>query len=299
MAEREIDGGMVSGPVIFGEVLFDCFEDGSRVLGGAPFNVAWHLQALGGSPLLVSRVGDDPMGREIRDRMRDWGMTDLALQQDPDHATGTVQVRLHQGQPEFEILPDRAFDHIQAEALPPLNPSLIYHGSLGLRLADSAAALERLLRQPVPVFMDVNLRPPWWQRRQVLRWLDRARWVKINDEELSTLVTGAGDLRTQALHLLRRHDLDWVVVTRGARGAFLLDREGGYHETSPAPAVPVVDTVGAGDAFAAVCILGLLRRWPIPLFMERAQQFASLLVGRRGATCDEPALYRELSGSWR
>ena len=59
-------------PWIFGEVLFDCFPDGSRVLGGAPFNVAWHLQALGLEPLFLSRVGRDAAGREIRTAMGEW-----------------------------------------------------------------------------------------------------------------------------------------------------------------------------------------------------------------------------------
>ena len=63
---------MTQSPAIFGEVLFDCFEDGSRVLGGAPFNVAWHLQAFGCKPLLISRVGDDPMGKLIRETMLQW-----------------------------------------------------------------------------------------------------------------------------------------------------------------------------------------------------------------------------------
>ena len=59
---------------VFGEVLYDCFPDGKEILGGAPFNVAWHLSGFGQSPLFVSRVGDDPAGREIRGRMRrgDW-----------------------------------------------------------------------------------------------------------------------------------------------------------------------------------------------------------------------------------
>jgi len=287
-------------PVLFGEVLFDCFDDGSRVLGGAPFNVAWHLQAFAGSPILVSRVGDDQMGRKIRDVMRDWGMSTVALQRDADHSTGEVRICLRDGQPEFDILEDRAFDHIQADTLPPLNPSLIYHGSLGLRLPDSAAALERLLRcHPAPVFMDVNLRPPWWDRTRVARWLDQARWVKINDDELSTLVVSADDLQSKARQLRQRHDLTWVIVTRGAQGAFVLDRRGGLYETSPAPSTPMVDTVGAGDAFASICILGLLRSWPIPLIMERAQQFASLLVGRRGATIDDPAVYGALMVEWQ
>ena len=50
-------------PLIFGEVLFDRFPDGSIVLGGAPFNIAWHLQAFKQSPLFISRVGDDPLGQ--------------------------------------------------------------------------------------------------------------------------------------------------------------------------------------------------------------------------------------------
>jgi fructokinase len=287
-------------PVLFGEVLYDCFDDGSRVLGGAPFNVAWHLQAFGCAPLFISRVGDDPLGRRIRDVMQDWGMSAAGLQLDSAHPTGEVQVSLREGQPSFEILSGRAYDHIQADALPPMQPSLIYHGSLGLREADSAAALEALLsRHPAPIFMDVNLRPPWWRAEQLGRLLDQARWVKINDDELETLVAGDADLQGKARELIRRHDLSWVIVTRGAQGAFALDREGGYNEIAPHAAIHVVDTVGAGDAFASVCILGLLQEWSIPLIMERAQQFASLLVGQRGATISDPEVYRVLRMEWQ
>lgn len=286
--------------VLFGEVLFDCFDDGSRVLGGAPFNVAWHLQAFGCAPLLISRVGNDPMGRQIRDTMQAWGMTTAGLQLDSTHPTGEVRVSLREGQPRFDILADRAYDHIQADVMPPLTPSLVYHGSLGLRLPDSATALEQLLqRHSVPVFMDVNLRPPWWERDRLVRLLDQACWVKINDDELETLVTGSSDLQAKAHTLMQRHGLKWVIVTRGAQGAFVLDSEGEFNETAPAAATPVVDTVGAGDAFASVCLLGLLRSWPIPLIMERAQQFASLLVGQRGATSNDPVLYEPLVIEWQ
>ncbi|NIV35790.1 MAG: carbohydrate kinase, partial [Anaerolineae bacterium] len=62
-----------SRPVIFGEVLFDEFEDGSAVLGGAPFNVAWHLQGFGLNPLFISRIGTDALGAQVQQQMRDWG----------------------------------------------------------------------------------------------------------------------------------------------------------------------------------------------------------------------------------
>lgn len=279
-------------PVIFGEALFDCFDDGRRVLGGAPFNVAWHLQAFGCAPLLISRVGDDPLGRQIRDTMLHWGMSTTGLQLDSAHPSGEVRVALREGQPSFDILADRAYDHIDGGALPPLAPSLIYHGTLALRQPGSAAALD-LLRQryPVPLFMDVNLRYPWWGRRQTLERLDRARWVKVNDAELETLVDESGRLQQKARVLIERHNLSWLIVTLGANGAFSLDAEGTLLKTRPTAAVSVVDTVGAGDAFASVCIAGLIGNWPHPLIIERAQQFATLLVGQRGATTDDPGFY--------
>ncbi len=286
-------------PLLFGEVLFDCFEDGSRVLGGAPFNVAWHLQAFGFSPLLISRVGDDPLGREIRDTMLHWGMSIAGLQLDSAHSTGEVRVSLADGQPSFDIVAGRAYDHISPEPLPPVAPALIYHGSLGLRQAESAAALETLMdRYAVPVFLDVNLRPPWWEREQVMRLLGHTAWLKINDDELHTLLEGPETLDEKAARLMDGHGLALIIVTRGAQGAFALKPNGERAAVTPNGKSVVVDTVGAGDAFASVCIAGLLQEWPLALTLERAQQFASLLVSQRGATNDDPALYAPLITEW-
>ena len=290
---------MEKNPVLFGEVLFDCFDDGSRVLGGAPFNVAWHLQAFGYEPLLISRVGDDPMGRQIRDTMSHWGMTTAGLQKDSAHPTGEVRVSLQDGQPTFDILADRAYDHIHGDAIPPMEPALIYQGTLGLRQPGSATAFEDLLkRHQAPVFMDVNLRPPWWSRALVEQQLDHSRWVKINDAELETMVEGDEELRTKARTLMTRHALELLIVTAGSKGAFALDGSAEILEVEPSAKVPVVDTVGAGDAFASVCIAGLLREWPLPRILERAQDFASLLVGQRGAILDNAASYRSLAERW-
>jgi fructokinase len=287
-------------PAVFGEVLYDCFDDGSRVLGGAPFNVAWHLQAFGCDPLFISRVGDDAMGRDIRDDMQRWGMSTAGLQQDASHPTGEVRVSLRDGQPDYEILPDRAYDHIEAGAIPALSPSVIYQGTLGLRQPESATAFETLLaKHPAPVFLDVNLRPPWWDKALVVQQLDHAQWVKINDEELQTLVESGADLQVMARTLMERHKLSRVIVTLGADGAFAIDDRGEVTESKPLPRVPVVDTVGAGDAFASVCILGLLHGWSLSRIMDRAQRFASLIVGQRGATLQDPAAYSQLIEDWQ
>ena len=101
-----------SPPMVFGEVLFDCFPDGREVLGGAPFNIAWNLQAFGLSPLFISRVGDDNLGCHIQKKMVSWGMDTRGLQLDQRHPTGKVQIELTEGEPRFTILPDQAYDYI-------------------------------------------------------------------------------------------------------------------------------------------------------------------------------------------
>jgi fructokinase len=286
-------------PVLFGEVLFDCFEDGSRVLGGAPFNVAWHLQGFGLAPLLITRVGDDPSGHGIRRTLSDWGMNTAGLQLDSAHPTGEVRVTLEDGQPDFDIVADRAWDHVDHAAFPPLAPALVYHGSLGLRSPRAADSFDRLCAgAEAPRYLDVNLRPPYWDKAQVLDLVARARWLKINDAEMAALGIPGADLQAQARHLLETYPLERVIVTRGAAGAFALDRAGEWAEVVPESGVEVVDTVGAGDAFAAVTLVGILNRWPLDLTLRRAQRFASQVVGQRGATAHDPAPYHCLRKEW-
>jgi fructokinase len=284
-------------PLIFGEVLFDTFPDGSRVLGGAPFNVAWHLRALGLDPLLVSRVGTDDAGDEILRAMRDRGMDASGLQRDPHRPTGRVAVTLERGQPRYEIVPDQAYDHIAAPAGPSA-VALVYHGTLALRRPASRRALDDIrARSGAPAFVDVNLRDPWWNAGSVGELLDAARWCKLNEHELTALA-GPGDPLDAAQRLLARHGLAQVFVTLGAAGAFALGEDGLLAEATAETPTAVVDTVGAGDAFAAVLIAGLLGGWPAAVTMRRAQQLASGICGLRGAVPQGTDLYRSMLRRW-
>ena len=96
-------------PVIFGEVLFDHFADGSRILGGAPFNVAWHLRGFNSNPLVISAVGDDAEGREILERMTSWDLMTHGVQVDRKHPTGRVTATVVDGENRFEIAPGQAW----------------------------------------------------------------------------------------------------------------------------------------------------------------------------------------------
>src|SRR5262249_58608177 len=91
-----------------GEVLWDLLP-GGRQLGGAPFNFAFHCHQLGHASTMVSRVGRDELGREIRERLHRLGLSDAAFQEDATHPTGTVSVTVDErGQPNFTITPDVA-----------------------------------------------------------------------------------------------------------------------------------------------------------------------------------------------
>jgi len=286
-------------PVVFGEVLFDTFPDGTAVLGGAPFNVAWHLHGFGAAPRFISRIGDDTHGARICEAMQAWGMDRDGLQRDLDHPTGTVRVELHgDGGHSFAILPDQAYDYIDPAAAHhalPADAGLLYHGSL-IRRGASAKALDALAASGLPRFVDVNLRAPWWQADALLGVVAGARWVKLNDEELLAL-GGAGSLEAVAERFRADHGIELLIVTRGAEGALFVGAEGREAER-PQAAAEVVDTVGAGDAFAAVSLLGLLRGWAPATIIGRALAFAADICGIRGATVADPALYRRHLESW-
>ncbi len=287
-------------PLIFGEVLFDQFEDGSSVLGGAPFNVAWHLQAFGLNPLFVSRVGDDSYGRRIRDEMKKWGMTTAGLQKDSTYPTGLVSVTVKDDEPSFDILVERAYDHISANALPPVKPSLIYHGSLAVRHPDSAAALATIKqRLAAPIFIDVNLRPPWWELATLESLLQHASWAKLNNNEIDNLIEGNATSLEKAHVLLQRFGLQTIILTLGAEGAIALSSSGEQSRIEPSQMLNIVDTVGAGDAFSSVCILGYLRQWSISTILKRAQDFASAIVQIRGATIGNKNFYQPFIDNWQ
>lgn len=290
-------------PVVFGEVLFDRFPDGSRVLGGAPFNVAWHLRGFGLDPLFLSRVGDDEAGREIIDRMNRWGMDTDGVGVDHDHPTGSVRVTIENGEPSYEIVSGQAWDFMTASAGVPAPESdvILCHGTLAARAEVARAALEELRGRAWPnLFVDVNLRAPWWSPEIVENLLRGARWVKLNDQELSAALgrdeVPDGELEAGARSLAQRYELDLVIVTRGAKGALAVT-EGETIRREP-ELVEVVDTVGAGDAFTAVSLAGLVEGWSPRTLLKRASGFASEICRRRGATHEEPELYRSFLARW-
>lgn len=312
-------------PVIVGEVLFDTLPSGEAMLGGAPFNVAWHLKGFGLDPLFISKVGEDCNGERILTIMEKWGMDLKGVKMDSNHATGRVEVELDESKnPTYHIMPNRAYDYISGTAalaeLDNIECSLLYHGTLIRRVSPSdnsmpvsRQALELLRKETgLPIFVSLNLRPPWWDYDSVSQLLKEATWCKLNEPELAAInrrSTISPAEREDAAHaVLEQYDLEIVMVTLGTEGAFFV-LEGGEVVPGRPRIVPtvvdtiesekiLVDTIGAGDAFAAVALLGLSCGWPVKTILQRAIDFSSDLCSWAGATPRSKALYVSYLQRW-
>jgi fructokinase len=241
-----------------GEVLWDLLP-GGRQLGGAPFNFVFHCHQLGHASVMVSRVGADDLGRDVRAGVRGLGLSDELIQDDDAHPTGTVSVAVDErGQPTFTIHEDVAYDHLAWHA--PLeavfgSASAVCFGTLSQRHPMARATIQQALRwaRNALVVYDVNLRQQFYARDVIEESLGACRWAKLNDAELLVLrdlLSLAGRTESASLaDLRRRYRVELAALTRGERGCLIQTDD----EEVVLPGVPVtvVDTVGAGDAFTA------------------------------------------------
>ena len=294
--------------VLFGEVLVDAFPD-RKVLGGAPFNVARHLKAFGLYPLLITRTGNDAIREELLQSMAHFGMDDRGVQCDSVHASGKVAVHVKGTSHRFEILPDRAYDHIHAGLAHMITlavrPKMIYFGTLAQRGMTSRRALASVLRSSkAPRLLDLNLRQPWYDKSMIEKSLQRANIVKLNDFELTevaSLLRLSGKTPEElAGALMRRFSLERLLVTCGEQGAWQLSGSGKVIRASAhAMEQPLVDSVGAGDGFAAVLIFGMLSGWPVASVLSRANAFAAAICGIRGAVPPDQDFYTPFLEEWK
>ena len=299
--------------VIIGEVLFDVFPDGTKKLGGAPLNVAWHLRGLGAKPLLISRLGEDSLGEEALIYLKEWGLDTSLISRDPKNPTGKVEVKIEGNEPRFDILYPAAYDNINLE-LEKLNSklgnsiaALIYSGTLIARAPSSKKTLYRLIDRKKELskygyFLDINLRAPWYDIEEVRELVKLADYVKLNLRELAELMgfreqIPEREVARAAEELRWKNELSAVFVTLGRAGALVV-HEGGFH-LEPAPQViHFVDSVGAGDAFSAAAMLGIALRWDIELTLKRAVDIAARLCEHKGAIVRDRGFYEELRKAW-
>jgi fructokinase len=293
--------------ILFGEILADVFPD-RYVLGGAPFNVARHLKGFGLHPVLISRTGDDALRREILATMTGLGMDTQGLQTDLTHPTGQVLVHMENGGHHFEIVPEQAYDFIDTdmacETACTLQPELIYFGTLAQRHPFSRRALDALLANTSAVrLLDINLRKPWYDLEILKYSLTKADMLKLNLEELhllgALLHPDILEITGKASALIKRFGLKNLLVTCGDAGAWLMNAEGHVIGTQIGRSLRIVDTVGAGDAFSAVFILGMFNKWNMETTLARADGFARAVCEIRGAVPKDDSFYEPFRTAWK
>lgn len=273
-----------------GELLWDVFPDSER-LGGAAFNFSAHARRLGHDVVFLSAVGRDERGRAALERAAEIGLPASYIQSVPDAPTGTVTVELDaEGKPAFTIHRPAAYDRIGlgAEALAQLaafQPDWIYHGTLH----QAEPLMRELFRRvaaaiPARRFYDLNLRRDCYTPELVEDLMRGATAVKLNDDEAAEVdrMFGRqhGDLEEFCRDWSARMGWEAVCVTRGERGCAVL--AGGRWAESPGYAMKVVDTVGAGDAFAAAFLDGLEQGWPPDRIGDFANRLGAVVASRAG-----------------
>lgn len=292
--------------LIFGEVLADVFPE-QTIIGGAPYNVARHLRAFGLAPIMLTRVGEDAHGAQILQEMAANDLNISGVQRDKDFPTGQVKVTFIPQGHQFEILNNQAYDFLDEKSaldvLNTLTPNMLYLGTLALRNLQTRTVAKKIVEKlGCPIFCDINLRAPWYST-EVIDWvLNVADTVKINQEELAeiaTLLGITGALEQQAWALLKKYQLKNVLVTHGAAGSWWLNGQDEIKRIGPVTLENAfVDSVGAGDAYSAVAILGMLRGWKPEIILQRASQFAAAICTVRGAVPPEKNFYTPFIERW-
>ncbi len=280
-------------PVVvgIGELLWDCFPD-SRRPGGAPANVAFHATQLGLRGGVCTRVGSDDDGDALVDHLRSHGLDPQFVQRDTEHPTGTVEVHVGPGAgPRYTIHELVAWDFLDfTSTWRDLFRSVdaVCYGTLAQRSQISRDTIRRALDATPPHALcvyDVNLRPPFVDRNWIVASLRRANIIKLNEHELPTLLSAADIEPTAdyaALHkLVEAFCCSALFLTRGAAGCTVASRDA-LHEV-PAEPVQVVDSVGAGDAFTAGLVYGLLHDWSPETTARFANAVGGIVASMAGA----------------
>jgi fructokinase len=276
-------------------VLWDLLPSGPQ-LGGAPANLAGHVAQLGGTAILISRVGRDDRGRKARTGLRDRGVLLESLQEDSNLPTGTVSVELDaSGHPRFTIVEQVAWDHLEAtpEALAAVRTAdAICFGTLAQRSPVSREAIQKLLNATPATTLrlcDINLRDPFHTPEVIESSLHAANALKLNETELPVLcrILGLPKEPHAAIEALAaRFALNPVLLTLGASGSRVWSE--GLWVEEPGRRVTVRDTVGAGDSFTAAFIMARLWRWPMAEALKAATGIAAFVCTQSGATPELP-----------
>lgn len=274
-----------------GEVLWDYFEDKNKyVIGGAPFNFAYHVNQFGLNSLVISAIGNDKLGQKLEADVKKKNVPYMLERL--NLPTGVVNVKEVDGKPRYDILTERAWDYIpNTEQLKEIaaNTKAVCFGSLAQRSETSRnsilAFLDAMPSDALRIF-DINLRQNWYTEKIIKTSLQKANVLKINDDELLIIqrMFGYIDITQEntCRLIMRDYQLDMLILTCGDKGSYIFTQdEMSYLSTND---IEVVDTVGAGDSFTASFIASILLGKTILEAHRIAVNVSAFVCTQAGAT---------------
>ena len=274
----------------YGEILWDVLPDGSQP-GGAPLNVAYHLNKMGLPTSVISKVGNDRNGERLVSLMDTWGINLQFLQVDSVYPTSEVLAKMNGNEATYEIVFPVAWDFItkNSKIQSSINSSTyLVYGSLASRNDTSRNTLFKLLETDAIKVFDINLRPPFMERDLLKILLEKADIVKLNQAELELVqIIFSGPLSTEASQvrfIQERFNVGEVVITKGESGASYYTSKKGYHLWGSE--VKVADTIGSGDSFLAAFIANHYLKAQPEIILKNAIAMGAFIATKKGGCPD-------------
>ncbi|WP_348800022.1 carbohydrate kinase family protein [Flavobacterium adhaerens] len=274
--------------VCFGEVLWDVFPSHKKI-GGAPLNVALRINSFGVDTTMISRIGKDEDGNDILSFLQSQNLSSDSIQVGEDYKTGVVNVMINEkGNASYDIMYPSSWDKIDLskETLQKVSESDVFiFGSLICRDEVSRSTLYTLLDKAKYKVMDANLRAPYYTTEILVELMNKADFIKLNDEELWEISKKIGSpynsFEQNIKFIAEKTNTKQICVTKGAFGAVLYYNDKFYYNSGYF--IKVVDTVGAGDSFLASLIVRLLRGKSPQKSLNYACAIGALVAGEEGA----------------
>lgn len=274
----------------FGEVLWDVYPD-KEFIGGAPLNFAAHFAKCTGKSYMLSAVGEDALGQKTLETIENFGVDTKYINKSTKQ-TGKCLVTLDdKGVPSYNLLCDVAYDDIKYEGFEEEKFDALYFGTLALRSQNNLDTLCKVMNDNKfsQIFVDINIRPPFYSKESIDFALKSASIVKISDEELNTVMQNSvqtfnKDLKKCAQILSEKYkNLKIIVITKGEKGAFAYNCNTKESFECHAKKVKVASTVGAGDSFSAAFLSKFMSGNDIKFCLEFASKISAFVVSKHEA----------------
>ena len=277
----------------FGEILWDIYSD-KKYIGGASLNFAAHLAKHGVETYMLSALGNDILGSEALAKLKEWNIHTDYINIHDSKETGKCLVTLDENAvPCYDLKKNVAYDYIDCENI---NQEfvLLYFGTLALRDKYNKESLDKLLKKQKfkHVFVDVNIRTPFYTCESVVFCANNASILKISLEELPIVAdllsidSTVGYKKFAELLKEKYSGLKLIIITLGADGAFCYDCEQCITFECQPQKVNVVSTVGAGDSFSAAFVYQFFQQKDIQFCLDYATRVAGYVVSKYDAVPD-------------